>query len=537
MSQFVPNLGPKGHAIYRLLRLVNRGLVRRFLSDLEDPSAAAERQLRGLIAGARGCDFWLEHGAETIQSLEEFRAAIPIRSHTELKPWLDRVAEGEQGVLVREKTEMLLETSGTTGAPKHLPVTRTWARHVQEAQRLWTLALIRDHPELQGGKALTMASPAVHGHSSGGIPVGSNTGRIRSSQPGWLRKRYAVPDLAMEIEDPVARQYAALRFGLGVDVRSVTTANPSLLLLLFRRLEEWRPHLSKDLEQGTLSQGPASVLPEDLRRRLEGHLKPVAPPQDWSPAALWNLSTVNCWTGGPARYFADRLATTLPGVSIRELGVTASEGSFAFPLAADWPGSVLWMSGHLMEFVVESGKEKWAWEREVGDRVRLVISTAAGLFRYDMADELEVVGHCLNTPLVRFVGKSGRYLNLLGERVTEGQVSAAMASMKLDIAGFTLRAIEGDVPFYVIGIEGNSVPDGVADGFDSALAQQNVEYASMRKSGLLGAPRLHRLQPGHYARYRAGRVSEGAPEGQLKDPILACTAEEWAMVIERWEDA
>ncbi len=163
MSQFAPHLGPKGHTVYRLLRFVNGGLVRRFMGDLEDPERAATRQLRGLMAGSMDCEFWREHRGEAIQSLADFRAAIPIRSHTELKPWLDRVAAGEQGVLVREKTEMLLETSGTTGSPKHLPVTRTWARHVQEAQRLWTLALIRDHPELQAGKALTMVSPAVHG--------------------------------------------------------------------------------------------------------------------------------------------------------------------------------------------------------------------------------------------------------------------------------------------------------------------------------------------------------------------------------------
>lgn len=532
MPQYLPNLTATGHGVYRLLRFVNGGLVRQFLADLERPEEAANRQFRALINAGSKCQFLREHGVEKIQTLADFRNAIPIRTHAEMKPWLDRVSAGEDGVLVRERTSMLLETSGTTGTPKHIPVTATWAKQVQEAQRLWTLALIRDHPNLQSGKALTMVSPAVHGESVGGIPIGSNTGRIRAAQPGWLKKRYAVPEVAMEITDPIARQYAVLRFGLATDVRSITTANPSLLLLLFRRLSEWREYLTQDLEGGTLRNGPAEGLPEDLRDRLEKRLEPTAPPDDWSPEKLWNLASVNCWTGGPARYFADRLQATLPNVSIRELGVTASEGSFAFPLAADWPGSVLWMGGHLMEFVDANGQEKWPWELEFGDRVRLIISTAAGLYRYDMADELEVVGHCLNTPMVRFVGKSGRYLNMVGERVSGAQVSAAISSLGVDIDGFTVGAIEGDIPAYVIGVEGKSIPDGFAQQFDSALSEQNVEYASKRKSGRLGEPLMRRLRQGHYAAYRARRVSAGAPEGQLKDPILACSREEWRMVVE-----
>ena len=526
-----PDLGPGGHLSYRLLRFVLRDLVSRFVEDLGNPKAATERQLSALLAGGRDAAFLRDHKASKIQTLSDYRDAVPVRTHAELKPWLDRVAMGESSVLVSEPTDMLLETSGTTGQPKHLPVTRTWAEHVQQAQRLWTLAMVRDHPALSGGGALTMVSPAVHALSPGGIPIGSNTGRIRAAQPAWLRRRFVVPDEVMEISDPIARQYAVLRFGLGADVRSITTANPSLLLLLFRRLQEWREPLSADLHDGTLRHGAAVGLEPDLRQKLERRLRRESPPSDWSPTTIWNLSTVNCWTGGPAEYFAQRLQAQLGTVPVREVGISASEGSFAFPLGHSSRGSVLWTGGHVMEFIDSEGRLHWPWELDEGDRVRLVVSTAAGLFRYDMEDELEVVGHCLETPLVRFVGKSGRYLNTVGERVTEGQVSSAMAAVDGELVGFTVHPELGDIPSYVIAFEGKVCSSSLVEQFDQALQSINVEYAGKRVSGRLGLPRILHLESGHYARYRLRRMSEGAPEGQLKDPILALDDVEWTAVV------
>jgi hypothetical protein len=189
------------------------------------------------------------------------------------------------------------------------------------------------------------------------------------------------------------------------------------------------------------------------------------------------------------------------------------------------------MGGHVLEFIDDSGQAKWAWELEQGERVRLVVSTAAGLFRYDMADELEVVGRCLNTPLVRFVGKSGRYLNTVGERVTAAQISAAMSSISGDFSGFSVRAQMGITPHYLLVFEGETDESTLSKRFDEALMRSNVEYASKRASGRLNPVQFQRLPNGHYAQYRSRRVAEGAPEGQLKDPILALDDKEWAQIL------
>ena len=87
-----------------------------------------------------------------------------------------------------------------------------------------------------------------------------------------------------------------------------------------------------DIERGDLSNGPAADLDETLRARVAASLAPAVPPPRLEPTELWQLASINCWTNGPAEYFAQRLRALIPDVPVRELGVTASEGTFAFPL-------------------------------------------------------------------------------------------------------------------------------------------------------------------------------------------------------------
>ena len=67
--------------------------------------------------------------------------------------------------------------------------------------------------------------------------------------------------------------------------------------------------------------------------------------------------------------------------------------------------------------------------------------------------------------------------------------------------------------------------------FDQALRGLNVEYDARRESGRLGEALALALPEGTFLRFRAARVAAGAPEGQVKDPILALDDSEWARVI------
>ena len=58
-----------------------------------------------------------------------------IRDYEALRPYVCRLLAGEGNVLTRESPFMFATTSGTTGEPKHIPVTPGWARDMAQLMR------------------------------------------------------------------------------------------------------------------------------------------------------------------------------------------------------------------------------------------------------------------------------------------------------------------------------------------------------------------------------------------------------------------
>ena len=173
------------------------------------------------------------------------------------------------------------------------------------------------------------------------------------------------------------------------------------------------------------------MMTDELRTLIESHLKQTSLPIKWSLANALPLSVIGCWTGGPARWFVKQFSTVLGGgVPVRDVGITASEGYFAIPLSSDWDGGVLWNHGEVLEFQDDSGTICWGWELEEGNEYSLIISARNGLLRYAMRDRIRVTGFYCNTP-ISFVGKEGRFINAVGEKVTEEQLVLSMKNFKM----------------------------------------------------------------------------------------------------------
>ncbi len=499
---------PEGNGPYRLLRAFGGAPVAAFEASLADPEGAQRARLGVVLGAVRGTLFAQHHGLDPVVDEASFRSAVPVRSHAQLLPWLDRVEAGEAGVLSREPLLQLVQTTGTTGRPKRVPVTRTWSNSVAAAQRLWVLGLLRDDEALAGGSALSIVSPAITGRSPGGVPFGSNTGRMFLEQPFWVRWRAPVPWSAYLIDDVETRQYAILRHALAHDVRSWTAANPSTILLYTRRLHAWWEELCRDLRDGT------------LRRTGEHGLRCRA--LAGGPRWPWALRRVNCWLGGPAAFFAARIPAALGmDVPLREAGISASEGYFAVPVDDGDP--VAWLCGHVLEFVDESGEVFWPWELTEGRTYRLVVSTEAGLLRYDMGDLVRVTGFAGRAPRLAFVGRAGHELSAVGERVTEAQLLEAGRRVCPDATSISACIHWEEVPHLrvALGLPASAqAPAALAAAFDTALSQINLEYADRRQSGRYAPSALQLVAEVAWERWREQRVRAGAPEAQLKDPVV-----------------
>lgn len=516
MSALVPAspFPDAGHGPYRLLRWFQGDAVRAFDAMTADPAGAQRARLRGMLQRGADSAFGRDHGLRPDMDLDALRAAVPVRTHAGFLPYFARIEAGEPDVLTAGPVRHLVETSGTTGTPKRLPVTDPWIASGHMAQRLWMLGLLRDDEALAGGRALSIISPAVHARSAGGLPIGSNTGRIFLAQPWWTRVRAAVPYAVCTIADPEVRAYTLLRHALGKDIRSWTTANPSTLLLYARKLAPWWDDLCADAADGTLARGPAAALAPADRRRLTrglGRVRLSGPPL---PASIWPLRRINCWTGGAAGFFLDRLPDALGrAVPVREVGVHASEGVFG--LTVDDGDPVAWLGGHVLEFRDAAGAVRSATEVETGGEYELVVTTEAGLWRYAMGDLVRITGWLGGAPRMVFLRKAGSFLNATGEKVTEEQVLAAGRRAFPGAVGLCAATEWCDPPRVVVAVEGAAPGD-----FDGELQRENLEYASKRESGRLAPAHVRVVPDGCFAAWRAARVAAGAPEAQVKDPVI-----------------
>jgi hypothetical protein len=535
------SLDRRGNPAYRLLRAVHDPLVRRFEAAVADPERAQRRLLASILAGTRGTAFSRDHGLDGVSSLEQLQRRLPVAGYERVAPYLQRLAAGERAVLTRAPVQHLLETSGTTGPSKWIPVTKRWSKGVSEAQTLWVLGLVKEHAALAEGAALTLVSPAVVGHSPGGIPIGNNTGRMHLAQPWWVRRRYPVPYEAYCLPDPELRLYAVLRFALQADVRSITTANPTTVLLIARKLHEHAEALSADLECGGLEHGPAAGLSPALRGPLLRGLLRRPAPRCWKPAELWSLDVVSCWKGGLASWFLPRLPGALGAhIPLREVGISASETFLGIPLPGGHDGCVAWPLGELVELVADDGSVHGLWDLDLGAEYRVVISGHHGLLRYDLGDVVRVVGRYRRAPVLVFVRRHGNQLSATGEKLTETQLLAAMdhscAALALERAPFTLRLVMGERPHYELLIEASCDAGTLAESLDEQLGRHNVEYASKRRSERLGGLRVRALPPGTYAALRRRAVAAGTPEGQYKHPVMVLRPEQWQALEEAAED-
>ena len=91
-----------------------------------------------------------------------------------------------------ERVTRFVETSGTQSTPKLIPVTKSWSQHVQNAQMLWVLALLRDYPAISNGAILHNVSAANERTTDIGVPIGANTGRMVDALPREIQRRFVL---------------------------------------------------------------------------------------------------------------------------------------------------------------------------------------------------------------------------------------------------------------------------------------------------------------------------------------------------------
>ena len=519
----------------------------RFEQATSDPVRAQHQKLMSIVRRNRDTDYGRAHGFADIRTVADFQRNVPLNSYDALEPYVQRMADGEEGILTAEKPLMFATTSGTTGKQKLIPVTPSSLAEYNHAIQVHTWRTIEDHPAAAEGQFLVTSSCDVEGYTSAGIPYGALSGFVIKRQPPLVRSHFVLPYEIALIKDIELKYYLTLRLAVEAPVTAISTLNPSSIVLLCDKLQLHAERLIRDVRAGTAD--AVQALPNPLARALAPRLTPnprradalaglLRSAGELRPREVWpDLSFLACWKGGTMPLYFRQLQRWFPGIPTRDRGYMASEGCGSIPLVDAGAAGALAVTSAFFEFVRVDKRDDpnprvlTCEELQPNQDYYILFTNSSGLFRYDINDVIRVVDFYHEVPLLEFVRKGRGMTSMTGEKLAEQQVTGAMLAtvealgLEDTVKHFTAVPRFDNPPRYAVFVElARSLPTealrALADRLDQALYERNVEYETKRESQRLGPPLLRIVEPGTFDAFRQARVRAGAPEAQVKVPHL-----------------
>ncbi len=529
--------------------------------------AVAKRQediLRRIIARSRSTIFGAEHSFSAVRRIPDFRAHVPLATYQSFMPYIERILAGEPQVLTGDPVFLLEPSSGSAEASKLIPYTKSLKQEFLNGIRPWIYDLYRQHPQLLFGKAYWSISPAIEFDSpESRIPVGfrHDSDYLSGFEKRLIEKLLAVPGEVSRIKHIDAFRYVTVLFLLAEkDLSFISVWNPSFLSLLLGCIGTYAGDFILDIRWGQIN--PAIDIDQDTRAALYRYLKADKRrageladifkefPDSESPVAaravllkrIWpHMHVISCWADGHAGTALEELKTWFPHVHIQPKGLLATEGLVSFPLAGH-PGSALAIHSHFFEFIEhdrsgssgppESPGIRLAHELREGRRYSVVITTGGGLYRYRLRDVIEVVGFFRQCPLIRFVGKEDRVIDLFGEKMNacfvDLQLKEIFRKYSLHPKFYTVipeRFPSRQAARYVllIQLEPQEYRDleSVLEDLEERL-QKNFHYRYCRQLGQLRPCRLFLIDPEERIQEKYLRFCQGQGQklGDIKTAAL-----------------
>ncbi len=461
-----------------LWTLANARHEARFRRGLRNPDRTQAKILERFLRRNRGTAYGREHGYGDVSSVAEFQERVPIVDYEDLSPYVDRILAGERGVLTAEPVIAVERTSGSSGAVKYIPFTRSLLRELRAGVGAWMYDLFAACPRLRGGSQYWSLTPLASSAATTttDIPLGFDDdlqyfGRLDR----WLLSRL--------VEIPTG----ALGAG-SVEECLRITVDHLLRCRDLRFISVWSPTLLELIADAL----PAGQHPRDVWPELE---------------------LISCWTSAASAPLAERLRGRFPGVEMQGKGLLATEGIVTLP-RRNQPAPVPALTSHFLEFVDADGVAHLADDLEVDATYSVLVTTGGGFARYRLGDQVVVPAPgCLE-----FIGREGNVSDLCGEKLDEAFVRDAVdVVLAGSPAELLLAPGSGEPSHYVLFGDGEEVHT-IARRLERRL-RRSYHYDYCRALGQLGPVRGVSVS-GISRRYLAGCESLGQRAGDVKATVL-----------------
>jgi len=463
---------------------------------IKNPLDAQTRVFRDLVQKGAKTQFGKDHSLQKGIDIEGFRSSVPVRDYEQLRPYIDQVLEGKMDVLWPGRPLYYAKSSGTTSGAKYIPITAdSMPQHIRAAREALlnyiyqtgsTKAINGKHIFLQGSPVL---------EDKNGVALGRLSGIVAHYVPAYLQKNRMPSWETNCIDDWETKVDAVVEETLKENM-TIIGGIPSWVQMYFERL---------------IQKTGKSV----------GELFPNF--------SLFFFFLVNF---EPYRGIFNKLiGRTIDSIEF----YPASEGFFAYQDSQTDKGLLLLMNhGIFYEFIVASSffeKEKEFHsleEVQVGVNYVMIISTTAGLWRYNIGDTIQFTS--LDPFKVIVSGRIKHFISAFGEHVIVSEVEQALQkAVDKEANDVTIREFtvapqvkpKSGLPYHEWFIEFDQEPTNIeafALYIDQQMQQKNIYYDDLIKGNILRPLVIRKVKQDGFQNYMK---SIGKLGGQNKVPRVS----------------
>ncbi|MGV3706522.1 MAG: GH3 auxin-responsive promoter family protein [Arcticibacter sp.] len=457
----------------------------------------AQRQvMASLVDDARHTAFGRDHHFDRIKTYEDFKRYIPIRDYEDLRPYIDRVVNGEADILWKGKPAYLAKTSGTTSGVKYIPISReSMPEHIKAARNaLLTYIHETGKTDFVNGKMIFLQGSPVLAEKHG-VATGRLSGIVAHHIPQYLQKNRLPSYQTNCIEDWEDKVDAIVEETFHEDMTLISGIPPWVQMYFDRLSSKAGGKKIKDIFKNFSLFVYGGVNYEPYRQRMEEVIGKKIDSIETYPAS--------------EGFIAYQDSQTEKGLLL-----LAKAGIFYEFIPSD-------------EYFNESPRRLSLEEVELNTNYALILNTNAGLWGYSIGDTVKFVSK--DPYRIVVTGRIKHYISAFGEHVIGEEVESALleatAEYQVEITEFTVAPQvspeAGDLPYHEWFIEFSRPPEDLAafsKRVDEAMQKKNIYYFDLIKGNILQPSIIRPLAKGAFQQYMK---SEGKLGGQNKVPRLS----------------
>ncbi len=430
-----------------------------------------------LINHGKTTEWGKQYEYRSIKTFEQFADRVPVSTYEDLKPYIDRLRNGEQNILWPEEIKWFAKSSGTTSSKsKFIPVSNSSLEecHFRGGKDMLSL-FVTNYPdtEIFDGKGLVMGGS----HNITEIPNesyydGDLSAILIQNMPFWAQFMRTPPMSTALMDEWESKIEIMAKQTMQDNVTSLSGV-PSWMLVLLKKVLE--------------ISGKENI------------------------SEVWPNLEVFFHGGVSFTPYREQFKALIPSPKMHYMETyNASEGFFGIQDQKNSSDLLLMLDyGIYYEFlpIDELGeadaKAIPLSHVEINRNYALIITTNAGLWRYQIGDTVRFT--CLNPYRIKITGRTKNFINIAGEELiidnAEKALMVASEKCKVGITEYTAGPYfysDSEKAAHEWLIEFTQQPENIdvfIDSLDNALKSLNSDYEAKRYHDMVLRPPIVRSVP------------------------------------------